>query len=110
MIRDLLRVVGARVFFNQKTEYELRIRDWSSDVCSSDLHPLMQPLLRTKARIGGHQHPAGLGERLARDVIRGGGACDVGREQHRLMCEGEPPLSMQEAYEIAFRQKQELRS
>src|SRR3546814_15645658 len=25
-------------FFNQKTSYELRISDWSSDVCSSDLH------------------------------------------------------------------------
>src|SRR3546814_11375490 len=24
-------------FFNQKTAYEVRIRDWSSDVCSSDL-------------------------------------------------------------------------
>src|SRR3546814_9870361 len=24
-------------FFKQKTEYELRIIDWSSDVCSSDL-------------------------------------------------------------------------
>src|SRR3546814_4697226 len=24
-------------FFKQKTEYELRISDWSSDVCSSDL-------------------------------------------------------------------------
>eukprot|EP01044_Picomonas_judraskeda_P043930 COSAG03_NODE_23342_length_281_cov_0.450549_1_plen_84_part_01 len=24
------------VFFKQKTEYEIRIRDWSSDVCSSD--------------------------------------------------------------------------
>src|SRR3546814_11226562 len=24
-------------FFQQKTAYELRIRDWSSDVCSSDL-------------------------------------------------------------------------
>src|SRR3546814_20206215 len=24
-------------FFNQKTEYEMRISDWSSDVCSSDL-------------------------------------------------------------------------
>src|SRR3546814_9254435 len=30
---------------------------------------------------------------------------DAAEEQHRLMCEGEPPLSMQEAYEIAFRQK-----
>src|SRR3546814_10545197 len=27
-------------FFKQKTAYELRISDWSSDVCSSDLHVL----------------------------------------------------------------------
>src|SRR3546814_19372667 len=26
-----------RVFFKQKTAYEMRISDWSSDVCSSDL-------------------------------------------------------------------------
>src|SRR3546814_4074536 len=26
-------------FFKQKTAYELRISDWSSDVCSSDLRP-----------------------------------------------------------------------
>src|SRR3546814_6771765 len=27
-------------FFKQKTAYEMRISDWSSDVCSSDLHYL----------------------------------------------------------------------
>src|SRR3546814_2326271 len=27
-------------FFKQKTAYEMRISDWSSDVCSSDLHVL----------------------------------------------------------------------
>src|SRR3546814_4819174 len=27
-------------FFKQKTAYELRISDWSSDVCSSDLNVL----------------------------------------------------------------------
>src|SRR3546814_3094127 len=27
------------VFFKQKTAYEMRISDWSSDVCSSDLDP-----------------------------------------------------------------------
>src|SRR3546814_7545692 len=36
-------------FFKQKTAYELRISDWSSDVCSSDLTEpavdLAQPLL-----------------------------------------------------------------
>src|SRR3546814_3766172 len=26
------------VFFNQKTAYDMRISDWSSDVCSSDLN------------------------------------------------------------------------
>src|SRR3546814_11908003 len=26
-------------FFKQKTAYEMRITDWSSDVCSSDLDP-----------------------------------------------------------------------
>src|SRR3546814_12065628 len=28
-------------FFKQKTAYEMRISDWSSDVCSSDLHASM---------------------------------------------------------------------
>src|SRR3546814_12615157 len=29
-------------FFKQKTAYEMRISDWSSDVCSSDLTELLQ--------------------------------------------------------------------
>src|SRR3546814_440605 len=35
-------------FFKQKTAYEMRISDWSSDVCSSDLHviPLYTPECR----------------------------------------------------------------
>src|SRR3546814_2447413 len=28
-------------FFKQKTAYEMRISDWSSDVCSSDLSPIV---------------------------------------------------------------------
>src|SRR3546814_8580157 len=31
-------------FFKQKTAYEMRISDWSSDVCSSDLDPGQQLL------------------------------------------------------------------
>src|SRR3546814_132809 len=31
-------LVGFFFFFKQKTAYEMRISDWSSDVCSSDLH------------------------------------------------------------------------
>src|SRR3546814_14396868 len=30
-------------FFKQKTAYEMRISDWSSDVCSSDLPRLLPP-------------------------------------------------------------------
>src|SRR3546814_7204886 len=41
-------------FFKQKTAYELRISDWSSDVCSSDLSSLwklqpQRPLMRMVA-------------------------------------------------------------
>src|SRR3546814_8086881 len=30
------------LFFKQKTAYEVRIRDWSADVCSSDLLSLLE--------------------------------------------------------------------
>src|SRR3546814_1830569 len=33
----ILCVCGVFFFFKQKTAYEMRISDWSSDVCSSDL-------------------------------------------------------------------------
>src|SRR3546814_6521406 len=33
-------------FFKQKTAYEMRISDWSSDVCSSDLSALGTPGLK----------------------------------------------------------------
>src|SRR3546814_6834352 len=35
-------------FFKQKTAYEMRISDWSSDVCSSDLS--MRSISATRAR------------------------------------------------------------
>src|SRR3546814_3509955 len=49
-------------FFKQKTAYEMRISDWSSDVCSSDLLPeplgKAAALLRTPRRRGAQQHDA----------------------------------------------------
>src|SRR3546814_20728674 len=36
-------------FFKQKTAYEMRISDWSSDVCSSDLDPVHRRRLRIRA-------------------------------------------------------------
>src|SRR3546814_2796528 len=35
-------------FFKQKTAYEMRISDWSSDVCSSDLLLLHIPIRRLR--------------------------------------------------------------
>src|SRR3546814_2890889 len=37
-------------FFKQKTAYEMRISDWSSDVCSSDLVVGSIPIASTIAR------------------------------------------------------------
>src|SRR3546814_1367474 len=42
-----LRVVVCYIFvFKQKTAYEMRISDWSSDVCSSDLSVLAKTASR----------------------------------------------------------------
>src|SRR3546814_9898053 len=37
-------------FFKQKTAYEMRISDWSSDVCSSDLHRDLSVRLRRQGQ------------------------------------------------------------
>src|SRR3546814_5669581 len=39
-------------FFKQKTAYEMRISDWSSDVCSSDLnvHDMVYDIMNDKQR------------------------------------------------------------
>src|SRR3546814_2665074 len=44
-------------FFKQKTAYEMRISDWSSDVCSSDLpgEPGLDPRLQ-RGRQWPHRH------------------------------------------------------
>src|SRR3546814_1779454 len=38
-------------FFKQKTAYEMRISDWSSDVCSSDLAQMLVPESRRRKTI-----------------------------------------------------------
>src|SRR3546814_2316971 len=46
-------------FFKQKTAYEMRISDWSSDVCSSDLfrRPALgiEPRPEIRRRFGDHE-------------------------------------------------------
>src|SRR3546814_6293495 len=38
-------------FFKQKTAYEMRISDWSSDVCSSDLEPANALAIKSRHRL-----------------------------------------------------------
>src|SRR5213594_4847190 len=40
-------------FFKQKTAYEISVRDWSSDVCSSDLHHRRARAKEERGRVGG---------------------------------------------------------
>src|SRR3546814_7261508 len=72
-------------FFKQKTAYEMRISDWSSDVCSSDLKAL--PI-----GAGGDQTPDQRGHRRGIDAERLGAAAhfhprtlqvEVGIDPHR---------------------------
>src|SRR3546814_10401381 len=46
-------------FFKQKTAYEMRISDWSSDVCSSDLSVFFAPASRRSATRNGPPLGAG---------------------------------------------------
>src|SRR3546814_2096033 len=62
------------VFFKQKTAYEMRISDWSSDVCSSDLGEL--PVGRARG-IGPEQ-------RIHSHVMIGG--CEGPAEQVKQTC------------------------
>src|SRR3546814_3075906 len=60
VLRCVFRSWGV-FFFKQKTAYEMRISDWSSDVCSSDLMSLHE--------VSEVEPGSGF---LVRDLIRGG--------------------------------------
>src|SRR3546814_3122137 len=47
-----VRLLFLFFFFKQKTAYEMRISDWSSDVCSSDLLHHVLKLLRGRPPLG----------------------------------------------------------
>src|SRR3546814_7512547 len=68
------------IFFKQKTAYEMRISDWSSDVCSSDLIGEVEVLAQV------HEKVDDLG--LDRDVQRSDGlVADQEARLHR-QCAG----------------------
>src|SRR3546814_16524849 len=62
-------------FFKQKTAYEMRISDWSSDVCSSDLQEqrrLSGPRPRQAPGEFAAERPAGRGRHPAMERRTGG--------------------------------------
>src|SRR3546814_9939073 len=75
-------------FFKQKTAYEMRISDWSSDVCSSDL-------LQRQCRHHAQLEEQGLGRKAGRDRVA---PCCLlrppGRDRRRVPEEG--PLGRSE--------------
>src|SRR3546814_5140646 len=48
----VLRGLVTFFFFKQKTAYEMRISDWSSDVCSSDLYAQRHEIIRFQRLAG----------------------------------------------------------
>src|SRR3546814_4709800 len=61
-------------FFKQKTAYEMRISDWSSDVCSSDLQPEERALLRPGQILYTYLHLAPDPDQT-RDLMASGAVC-----------------------------------
>src|SRR3546814_4754721 len=79
------------VFIKQKTEYEMRISDWSSDVCSSDLGHIFNDdpfglkladeaeILKPQARAGpreGGPEPLAASSPCETNVLAGEATCD----------------------------------
>src|SRR3546814_13960864 len=56
-------LVGFFFFFKQKTAYEMRISDWSSDVCSSDLSAWIGAIRAITPHLGQIEHFAHHAER-----------------------------------------------
>src|SRR3546814_4002674 len=97
-------------FFKQKTAYEMRISDWSSDVCSSDLWPIgdgeaqvdaANALASRSGRQGRKavdRHREGRAELAAGDIDEIGNHCRCGRP-----FAGAAPLKEQEIGRAACR-------
>src|SRR3546814_2564903 len=75
-------------FFKQKTAYEMRISDWSSDVCSSDLVGARtdQDVVADRARIRVDDlvQALDLGIRTGHVYVQGGARVTGEAGQHRL--------------------------
>src|SRR3546814_5799570 len=80
------------LFFKQKTAYEMRISDWSSDVCSSDLE--QGSLEGEIGAVGDPRRGLAVGDgAVLADLASGGagGVADggVGQAEHGELADGE---------------------
>src|SRR3546814_1878551 len=67
-------------FFKQKTAYEMRISDWSSDVCSSDLAAVLDQSADPHICTDDHARHAGLCQQDTRLVM---GECKLDEDADR---------------------------
>src|SRR3546814_5065819 len=80
-------------FFKQKTAYEMRISDWSSDVCSSDLFALRHVVPVQRFETGAVLQPVAAGvracglDRARRTVDAGPGSVRELRERRQQEAE-----------------------
>src|SRR3546814_1562349 len=74
-------------FFKQKTAYEMRISDWSSDVCSSDLYePCARDVEQRGADGGGRRYDGQAQEGSRRASVRDDPATPRPRQIGRASC------------------------
>src|SRR3546814_13182148 len=92
-------------FFKQKTAYEMRISDWSSDVCSSDLAAAHRE--HEAARGQGHRARAGPVRVRFRAEFRRLGAAEGtrrgGHRNHAALCRTAQPRRHRRSIEPAAR-------
>src|SRR3546814_7141513 len=83
-------------FFKQKTAYEMRISDWSSDVCSSDLGIARrgQEDLERARRADGRDQVADRGHAVAQ-------AQPAGRDGERAVVRGDAQVAAQRDVQAA---------
>src|SRR3546814_8919331 len=91
-----LVLLGLFFFFKQKTAYDMRISDWSSDVCSSDLFELrLFGNMRVDGAISAHPSASEPGRESVGERVRR-------RLAHRAALQ--PQLARAECFEPRHRQ------
>src|SRR3546814_7657188 len=86
------------VFFKQKTAYEMRISDWSSDVCSSDLHSYRARRIEGTAGADRRKRKGACRRNIARRQITDTGGREIkGPRALKMSGQGRAPSSLSAA-------------